>query len=991
MVNNRLVEKWLPLSEANLHAAIEMSFRLSRSKYRSSYLEQYGIAPKVLNVGTPQLANLHPWPARRPTAPARLLTLASVLPTNFDAEHFRRLSGLANITQLATQNILPILLHSEPLRDEINKVLIQEVGKDPAGITVVDPMAGGGSIPLEAVRLGFRSIAMEYNPVAYLILKATLEYPAKYGPQLYHDVKGEVKELIEWTSRELTRYYAEDALNYIIARGYSCPICGGLVPIIHSDKLGSDGPYVSLMADKGKKTFGTTISEGPAGFEKLRCIYCETRTPLDRKSVLRDWVNRHNRLLDVALKGNSAKAKSMLEELKNTHILLIKQTKVGFKPCGEEDYEGFSKAYLELVEHIQELREYIPDTAIPKENEVFAPLKESGIEYWYQLFNPRQLLLLLKLLKYVSERCKVLIEEKGEYGLAVATYLAFGIDKLMNFNNITTEWDESTKTIRELLDHYARTRKVDLGLEYCEMPPIVTDLKKSLNWVFEPSVEKPTATHGGICPVLKNLCGWLNGLGDRVYVCMADGRDLDKVLGEKTADVINVDPPYLNQHYYADFSEFFWQLLRRSLKPAIDGGLLFNRDKERGRVELWVDGWSPILPTVPREGELISRRGVEGPDVPERPHTTQWYIEQMWRFFSSANKTLRNDGVLIVWFTHSDPQAWEGITSALYASGFTVSKAWTVRTEMAERRVARAGSAFFTSLALVARKGTEYVVTGLRAPEELVMDRSIREAILSSVVDAYQSALSSKAKGWELLVMTLAGAIAGATKVRNPEYEIARPTQMTLNEQEFRDRLEVERFRRMATYFRDFLYPAALYLGAEWLLYQALEKAGFTQEMIRDVISSDNQTIAYLVLWEATRYSEEPKVNYDFAEKICKVMGLKVGNLRSFGLVKIKDGVNVLYGKPMFEEVRGRVEVLCKSVAGRAAQIVRLIVESPVKGDPIKAADFILGRMVVGKRDALVSLYQIRTAGEGELKDAGITQLAKPFVEQVILELLKRC
>jgi putative DNA methylase len=986
MIGDRLVEKWLPLSEANLNTAIEMSFRLSRSKYRNSYVEQYDVDPQVLNVGTPQLANLHPWPARRPTAIARLLTLASVLPASFDHEHFRRLSGLAYIKQLATQNILPILINTEPLRSEIDNVLTVETSKNSSEITVVDPMAGGGSIPLESLRLGFRTIAMEYNPVAYLILKATLEYPAKYGHQLYHDVRREANMMIEWAERELIKYYAEDALNYIIARGYRCPICGGLVPIIHSDKLGRDGPYICLMADKEKKTFNITVSKSPAGFEKLRCIYCETRTPLDSSSILRDWVYRHNRLLDAAFNGN-LKAESMLEELRNTHILLVKQTKEGFKPCGKEDIVVFQKAYLDLIKKIDKLREYVPDTPIPEENKVFSQLRELGIKYWYQLFNPRQLLMLIKLLEYASERCAALIEEKGEYGLAVATYLAFGIDKLSNYNTIASTWHESHSVIRDLTGHYATGRKIDLGLEYCEVKRI--DL--ALNWVYEPNVEKPTATHGGICPVLKNLCGWLNGLGDRIYVCMADGRDLDKVLGVQTIDIINVDPPYLDQHYYADFSEFFWQLLRKSLKLAIDTGHLFNRDKKKGRVELWVDGWSPILPTVPREGELISRKEVKGINSSSLPHTTNWYIEQMWRFFSSVSKTLRNDGVLIVWFTHSKPEAWEGIISALYGSGFTVSKAWTVRTEMAERRVAQTGLAFFTSLAIVARKASEHIVTGLRNPKELIMDKTVKDAILGWAVDAYNSALNSKARNWELLVMTLAGAIAGATKVRNPEYGIARYTQMPLNEQRLGESLEVERFRLLREFFNNSLYPAALYLGAEWLLYESLKKVEFTEEMIREIVASDNQTIAYLLLWEATRYSEEPKITYDFAEKICKVAGVDIRSLRGFGLIKMKNGVIVLFGKLMFEEVRGRIELLSKTAAGRAALVVRLIVESPIKADPIKAADFILERMVVSRRDVLVSLYLLSTANNKELKEAGITPMSKPFVEHVIRELLRRC
>jgi hypothetical protein len=93
----------------------------------------------------------------------------------------------------------------------------------------------------------------------------------------------------------------------------------------------------------------------------------------------------------------------------------------------------------------------------------------------------------------------------------------------------------------------------------------------------------------------------------------------------------------------------------------------------------------------------------------------------------------------------------------------------------------------------------------------------------------------------------------------------------------------------------------------------------------------------------------------------------------------------------MVEEVSGRIELLNKTVAGRAALIIGLIIESPIKADPIKAADFILERRVVDKRDALVSLYLLQTANDEELKEAGITQMAKQFVEQVIRELLRRC
>ncbi|MEM3546687.1 MAG: hypothetical protein QW547_06205 [Candidatus Bathyarchaeia archaeon] len=727
---DKLVEKWLPLSELNLHAMLEMAFRGMAAKYKKDFVKIYGIEPKKIGVGTTLLRNIHPWPARRPTAPARLLNLASILPSNFNHDFFRKLSGLTNIPNLANQDILPILLHAKPTETELTEVLIKEYNRKPEDFVIVDPMAGGGSIPLEALRLGFRTVAMEYNPVAYLILKATLEYPAKYGAKLYEEVKAEAERLICWAREELWKYYPEDAMNYIIARGYRCRSCGGLIPIIHTTRLGKNGPYIRFSFDKDRKSFTVDVSSVETEFDRLRCPYC--KSPVVEDIALREWVSRHKRLLRVALNGDFKSARESVEELNQTHILLVKQTGRGFKATGKGDVEKFTEAYLDLVRLSGELKEYIPSDPIPKaENEVFKPATDLGIEYWYELFNPRQLLILSELIKYVRTRAGELIEKKGEFGAATTLYLTFGVDKINNYNTLASTWHESHSVIRDLTGHYASKREVDFGLEYCEAKRI--DL--ALGWVFEPDVEEPTKTHGGICPVVKYLCSWLDGLGDRVRVFMADAMELSKVLGGKSADVINVDPPYFDQHTYSDISEFFWQILRITLAPAIDAGYLFSRG-EPSRAELFVSGWSSILSTVPRDNELIERKTVKVSakgrstlEILERmktPHSRDWYVKNMWKFFREVYKSLKDGGVLIVWFTHSDPEAWEGILSALYASGFIITKVWTIRTEMAERRVALAGSAFFSSLAIVARKAGERVVVGTRSIRDLSMNEDVK-------------------------------------------------------------------------------------------------------------------------------------------------------------------------------------------------------------------------------------------------------------------------
>jgi len=413
MSSRRLVEEWLPLSQVNMSSQIEQGF-----------------------IRVPKLSNLHPWLARRPYSNARALTLASILPNGFNHDLFNRMIGLNRVEDVPYR----ILYLVQPDRGLVDDVIRREIGRAAEDIVVVDPMAGGGSIPLEALRLGLKTVAIEYNPVAYLILKATLDYPAKYGVRLYEGVKVEAERLIRWAQKELGKYYPEDALNYIFARGYKCPSCGGLIPIIHGTRLGKNGPYIKFTFNKKSKTFNVKISSVETSFMRLRCPYCST--PIVRETALKDWVSRHKRLLDLALSGDLRVAKNSIDELIQTHIPLIKQTEEGFKPTSREDIDRFIDAYLDLTRLAKDLKEVILSSPIPKkENEVFKSITDFGIEYWYELFNPRQLLILLQLINYVRNRVKKLCLDKSELGAAIAIYLSFGLSKLANFNNIANHWD----------------------------------------------------------------------------------------------------------------------------------------------------------------------------------------------------------------------------------------------------------------------------------------------------------------------------------------------------------------------------------------------------------------------------------------------------------------------------------------------------------------------------------------------------------------------
>jgi len=970
-----LVEETLPLSKINETARKEAAFKQIRF---------------------PKIGNLHPYLARRPPSTARVLTLASLLPSHVIKEEFEQALGFDRISSVPYK----LLYLVNPDRAYVKELVKKYTGRDPENIVVVDPMAGGGSIPLEALRLGFRTVAMDYNPVAYIVLKATLEYPAKYGAKLYEDVKKEVEALIEYARKELSQYYAEDTYNNIVARGYRCPACGGLVPIIHSNKL-DESTYAKFNFSKQEKSFTVEITKTEEKFERLRCPYCGS--PLNEELVLRDWVKRHKELLTVALSGDVERTKEKIKELLETHIILVKETPEGFKPADEKDRQAFAKAYLDLAAQIKELRKYLPDAQIPRENEVFIPIREMGIQYWCELFNPRQLLILLKLIKYIRERAEVLIKEKGEYGAAITLYLTLGLDKLADYNSIATEWHPSRYVIDRLSGRYQDNKgSMKLSLEYCE----AKRLDEALRWVFEPHVESIGRTTGGVLPVLRLLTRWLDGLGDRVYVLCGDAKKLSFVLREigiNVVDVVNVDPPYLAQHFYSDLMEFYWQILRIVLQPIIEHGYLFNRDLEKGRVELYIDGWSPLLPVLPREEEIIARKGkdkitdlsagLEAADAMK--HTGKWYVVKMWEFFSEVYKVLGKDGVLIVWFTHSDPAAWEAIISSVYAADFTLSKAWPVWTEMQTRRVALLTSAFFTSLTLVLRRGdiAERVITGAKTVEEIMHSEGAKEAIKRGVQEALISARMSGASGPELFVMSLAGGIAGATRIWNPSIDEVREgssKQKSLGEY-VKDEVLRRRIKLKSAieFFDKVLYPAAIYLSLENLLEDYMgEVVKLDERMKRDILTVDNYTKAYLLMWTATRYTGERELAYDFVEKVCKTLNTERQNLTYFGLIRQEESsrYKVLFGSEVYETVGGRLERLTKTVAGHAIHVLRLIGEKP-KDDVTKAARAVFSTVPTSRNVATTALFLLRTATEEELRLVNLSEISREFAESVLKKL----
>ncbi len=174
-----LIEEWLPIAEIG-----EESIRERRSM-----------------TSLPPTYYLHVWWARRPLVASRAAVLASLLPDDADREMFMHILGIHGDPVLSRKKIDEAKRSGErfegdaysyqrafkysPLSTDINWILDQlnYIWNEDKKI-LLDPTSGGGSIPFESVRLGLHTIANELNPTACLILKATIEYPIKYGTKL---------------------------------------------------------------------------------------------------------------------------------------------------------------------------------------------------------------------------------------------------------------------------------------------------------------------------------------------------------------------------------------------------------------------------------------------------------------------------------------------------------------------------------------------------------------------------------------------------------------------------------------------------------------------------------------------------------------------------------------------------------------------------------------------------------------------------------------
>ncbi len=294
--------------------------RLAEVDFPIAVVSKHSAREKSIRHGHP--STLHLWWARRPLAACRAMLLALLWPDPCDPncpEEFK---------DRAREVLAPVQGRPGPRDEDLRKALLRFIGNfadwdrsaDPVYLhasrtlvkaahcdeapLVVDPFAGGGSIPLEALRVGCDAFASDLNPVACLILKVMLEDIPRHGPALADELRRVGAEIKEAAEKELAEFYPADPdgarpIAYLWARTVRCeaPNCGAEIPLMRSfwlckkpnrrwalrlrvDRTGSETPSVEF--EVFQPTTDDQVRKGTVTRAKATCVCCNTVLPPDR-------------------------------------------------------------------------------------------------------------------------------------------------------------------------------------------------------------------------------------------------------------------------------------------------------------------------------------------------------------------------------------------------------------------------------------------------------------------------------------------------------------------------------------------------------------------------------------------------------------------------------------------------------------------------------------------------------------------------------------
>ena len=673
--------------------------RLAEVDFPIAEVSRHAVREKSSRRGHP--STLHLWWARRPLASSRAVLMALLLPDPCDSHcpaafkegarqvllaHDGRPLGWSQTVE-QDDGLRRILL--EFIADFANwdvaanlaylktsRALVKAAhGNEPP--LVVDPFAGGGSIPLEALRVGCEAFASDLNPVACLILKVMLEDIPRHGPELTNELREAGQRIKEQAEKELADLYPKDddgavPIAYLWARTVRCeaPRCGAEIPLMRSfwlcrrperrTALGpsivrSDGVPPEVAFEIFTPSDELEVQDGTVDRAKATCLCCGAVLPPDR--------------VRFQLTAQRGGADTIFDE-RGVRVGGARMTAVVTRRPGETGchYRLPTRADCAAVGAAQSrlagiLGEWeaggrrvpcpVPDEPTPAGGGAGAgrafSVQRYGMFRWGDLFTARQ--------KVASVEMSSLLEKDRLLGCAFSRVAMSGMS--------CTRWN----AIAEKMQHTFGRQAVPMVWDFAEVVPVAD---APGNW---------QSGYRLVGDVVDSQCS--GGAGE---VQIADA--IDHPLPDGTANVWFTDPPYYDAIPYSELSDFFLVWLKRVLPST----------------PLLSDPFDSNNPLAPKEREAVQD---ETKTCNGRVKDRAFFEDTMGYAFAEGRRVLQATGIGSVVFAHKTTDGWEALLSGLIQGGWTITGSWPIATEMGTRLRARDSAALATSVHLICRPRPE--------------------------------------------------------------------------------------------------------------------------------------------------------------------------------------------------------------------------------------------------------------------------------------------
>jgi len=636
------------------------------------------------------LHSMHVWWATRPLAACRAVLLGAVLPDpahpkcpeNFKERSWELLRPLSTKSEIDGMALRQSLLNfigdfsawefsTDKRMVDTARELVKAAHPD-APPLVVDPFAGIGSIPFEALRLGVDVFASDLNPVAVLLLKTALEYLPTYREHLAKAVERYGTWLQERVAKELKEFYPESKgsipLAYIWARTILCegPGCGAEIPLVGLLMLSHKPKNLVALRYRGDKARKQVIFDlfqpksegvvqnGIVQHFSATCPVCGYTTPYKR---VREQLR--------AKRGGTQDARLIAV------ITLKPDGSRDFRLATEQDHRAIRKA----LQALDNLRKHngqlpvIPDEPLPPAGSLGFRIQRYGMTTWGDLFTPRQILALNTLTQAVLDTHQLVLKETEDqdFARAVATCLSLAVSNMCQYFSSISFWS---------YDHMAKVFQINalpMRPDFAEANPLMPDLVGGFDFALDQVArflerESKQGLRSGTVQ---------QGPASRIP------------LPDQSIPTVVTDPPYYDAVPYADLSDFCYVWLKRMLRK-LHPDLFY-------------------LPLTPKADECIMDPGPPRPGELEKDRT--FFENCIQRALAECKRVLQPDGLAVVLFAHKGTQGWESLLKALVEAEWTVTASWPIETEREARMRARNSAVLASSVFLVCRPrlGTEVV------------------------------------------------------------------------------------------------------------------------------------------------------------------------------------------------------------------------------------------------------------------------------------------